>query len=62
MAASWPAPYASIPLTRGPHPQERSPLHDAAEGGHLEVVRELVGYGAAIKAVDVSGWVGIWGA
>ena len=26
------------------------------------MVRELVGYGAAIKAGDVSGWVGIWGA
>ena len=37
-----------------PAPQLATPLCDAARLGRLEVVRELLGHGAAVDAVDVS--------
>ena len=42
------------PLDPLPAPQRRTPLHFAAYGGHLEVVRELIRLGADVNAVDVS--------
>ncbi|XP_036180564.1 ankyrin repeat domain-containing protein 49 isoform X3 [Myotis myotis] len=35
---------------------EYTPLHRAAYGGHLEVVRELIAHGADVHAVTVDGW------
>ncbi|XP_004427492.1 PREDICTED: ankyrin repeat domain-containing protein 49 [Ceratotherium simum simum] len=35
---------------------EYTPLHRAAYGGHLDVVRELVAQGADVHAVTVDGW------
>ncbi|XP_005611571.2 ankyrin repeat domain-containing protein 49 [Equus przewalskii] len=35
---------------------EYTPLHRAAYGGHLDVVRELIAQGADVHAVTVDGW------
>ena len=35
-------------------PQRWTPLHYAASRGHVEVVRELVGYGVAVDIMEVS--------
>ncbi|XP_004709079.1 ankyrin repeat domain-containing protein 49 [Echinops telfairi] len=35
---------------------EYTPLHRAAYGGHLDIVRELIAQGADVHAVTVDGW------